>query len=97
MSKIKDVQVLLDRVQIQPDVDMPKADSGLVLPIGIKPKYKLVYGTVVAVGELVQDFKVGDRVIYMRDKSQDLEHVGAHGQEILRQEDIWAKTEKLHS
>ena len=96
MNKVQ-VNVLLDRVVVKPDKVMPKAGSGLVLPMSLRPDSKIQAGTIVQIGEKVDDFKVGERVLYERDKSQDLEHRGALGCEVLRREDICAKLKSTKS
>lgn len=89
--KIKEVRVLLDRVVIRPDKAPQKTGFGIVLPASARKVDKIQTGTVVQCGESVRDVAPGDRVYYYHERSQDLEHVGALGCVILREEDLCAK------
>ena len=89
---IKKINVLLDRLVVRPVEPKPRA--GILLPAGMKPDYRLIEAVVEQTGAEVKSFVVGDRVVFFRDKSQDLEHQGAHGCEVLREEDVWARLQK---
>lgn len=69
----------------------PSEGKGIILSSHHHKHYDIVEGTIVEVGPDVKMFKVGQKVLYDRSKSQDVSLIGKRHCEILREEDVCAE------
>lgn len=61
MEKIKPLGI---QILVEPDPTQEKTDSGIIIPEQAKEKEKPNRGTVMAVGEKIENIKPGDRILF---------------------------------
>lgn len=88
------VRMLHDRVLLQPDVSSEERRSaaGIVIPATAVTGKRLLWATVMAVGQLVRQVKPGDRALFDPENQADVELNGVD-YILLRERDLHAVAE----
>ena len=81
------IQPLADYVVAQQEEAQTKTTSGIYLPEGAKEKPKIA--KVLAVGSMVRDVKVGDRIVYGGYSNEDIKVDGKEYM-LIKLENIYA-------
>lgn len=91
---VSGIRMLHDRVLLKPDVSSQERRSaaGIVIPATAVTGKRLLWATVVAVGQLVRQVQVGDRTLFDPENQADVELNGVD-YILLRERDLHAVAE----
>lgn len=88
------IRMLHDRVLLKPDVssDERRSAAGIVIPATAVTGKRLLWATVMAVGQLVRQVQTGDRALFDPENQADVELNGVD-YILLRERDLHAVAE----
>jgi len=91
---VSGIRMLHDRVLLKPDISSNERRSaaGIVIPATAESGKRLLWATVVAVGQLVRQVKKGDRALFDPENQADVELNGID-YILLRERDLHAVAE----
>lgn len=91
---VSGIRMLHDRVLLKPDVSSNERRSaaGIVIPATAQTGRRLLWASVVAVGQLVRQVETGDRVLFDPENQADVELNGVD-YILLRERDLHAVAE----